>query len=213
MFTASASEQWHKGDESEIFLECDGYRFRYVLDYMRDGKVVLPHSQSKAVILNELEYFGTRADENTVRKIAGGMYSFPFMIQRCTSELNNWIDDLLKDVFCQKLASRCYESSMESDSGILSYFHLYNAYDVHLTNGLIRTNEFLKEVGVKITDIKQSKSKSCKTIYSTYVTIVRLDAPNLRLGIINLKMDYYCQQLAAKRFYSFIHHSFLDTDL
>jgi hypothetical protein len=40
MLAKSASELWKK--ESDIFIERDGARFRFVLDYMRDGKVNSP---------------------------------------------------------------------------------------------------------------------------------------------------------------------------
>ena len=40
MLAKSASELWKK--ESNIFIERDGARFRFVLDYMRDGKVNSP---------------------------------------------------------------------------------------------------------------------------------------------------------------------------
>jgi hypothetical protein len=40
MLAKSASELWKK--ESDIFIEHDRARFRFVLDYMRDGKVNSP---------------------------------------------------------------------------------------------------------------------------------------------------------------------------
>jgi len=42
MLAKSASDQWQEDPESEIFIERDGQRFRFVLDYLRDGKVGLP---------------------------------------------------------------------------------------------------------------------------------------------------------------------------
>ena len=40
-----------------IDIDRDGVRFRYVLDYMRDGEVNLPITESKDAFLKELEYF------------------------------------------------------------------------------------------------------------------------------------------------------------
>jgi hypothetical protein len=45
-------------DESEIFIERDGERFRYVLDYMRDGSVQIPLSIPRGQLVMDLEYYG-----------------------------------------------------------------------------------------------------------------------------------------------------------
>ena len=48
MLCRIASEMWQKQDgeqDQPIFIERDGPRFRYVLDYMRDGTVALPGCQ------------------------------------------------------------------------------------------------------------------------------------------------------------------------
>jgi K+ channel tetramerisation domain. len=67
MLSKSTSEQWQKDPNSEIFIERDGARFKYVLDYMRDGKVDVPLHETKTSILAELEYFGIDvADDNSV---------------------------------------------------------------------------------------------------------------------------------------------------
>ena len=44
-----------------IFIDRDGDRFRYVLDFMRDGKVILPYNSvvvTKESLLVEFQYFG-----------------------------------------------------------------------------------------------------------------------------------------------------------
>jgi len=62
----SASEEWHKkgidqpaeAEPKPIFIDRDSDRLRYCLDYMRDGKVQLPHTESRAALLKDLEYYG-----------------------------------------------------------------------------------------------------------------------------------------------------------
>ena len=67
MFSRSASEEWQKDKESEIFIERDGSIFRFVLSYMRDGKVFLPITESKEAVLAELEYYGIEVpDEDQI---------------------------------------------------------------------------------------------------------------------------------------------------
>jgi BTB/POZ domain len=52
------SKEWSSSDNNEIFIDRNGQRFRYVLDYMRDQKAHLAMDVSKDSILTELDYFG-----------------------------------------------------------------------------------------------------------------------------------------------------------
>ena len=55
------SELWLGGENAKdepIFIERDGERFRYCLDYMRDGRVSVPITASKDGIVKDLEYYG-----------------------------------------------------------------------------------------------------------------------------------------------------------
>ena len=44
--------------DSPIFIDGDGERFRYCLDYLRHGRAYLPWTVSKDGILHDLEYYG-----------------------------------------------------------------------------------------------------------------------------------------------------------
>ena len=65
MLTRMVSETWlgeekyNEGKDEPLFIDRDGERFRYVLDFMRDGpKVSLPVTVSKEGFLKDLDYFG-----------------------------------------------------------------------------------------------------------------------------------------------------------
>lgn len=58
MLARIASEEWEQDEQSEIFIERDGARFKYCLDVLRDGKVSLPPTVSKSAILEDLIYYG-----------------------------------------------------------------------------------------------------------------------------------------------------------
>lgn len=58
MLASLVSDRWEQDLNSEFFIDRDGERFRYVLDYMRDQKVSLPMKLARASIQTELEYFG-----------------------------------------------------------------------------------------------------------------------------------------------------------
>lgn len=69
MLARLSSETWSPESNGEpLFIERDGDRFRYCLDYMRDGGIVdLPATVSKAAMLRDLEYYGFQeVDPSTI---------------------------------------------------------------------------------------------------------------------------------------------------
>ena len=72
MLTRMASETWQEDPTDTLFIERDGRRFAYVLDYMRDTKVSIPAGGqggiTKASVLAELTYFGfENVDHNCIQ--------------------------------------------------------------------------------------------------------------------------------------------------
>ena len=68
MLARSASEQWLQNPDAEVFVERDGIRFGYVLDYLRDdGSVILPMTVPKPSFLADLVYYGVEnVDESKI---------------------------------------------------------------------------------------------------------------------------------------------------
>ena len=60
MLTKSADESWHQNPNSEIFIERDGSRFKFVLDYLRDGIVHLPSMISRVSLMMDFDYYGVK---------------------------------------------------------------------------------------------------------------------------------------------------------
>ena len=58
MLYCAAAERWQTNPKSTIFIEGDGERFRYCLDYMRRQRVDLPVNIPKAAVLADLDYYG-----------------------------------------------------------------------------------------------------------------------------------------------------------
>lgn len=56
--TRAASDTWRTDNRRPVFIDRDSERFRYILDYMRDGIVHLPLTESKTALLHEFEYYG-----------------------------------------------------------------------------------------------------------------------------------------------------------
>ncbi|KAG7343115.1 BTB/POZ domain containing protein [Nitzschia inconspicua] len=72
MLAAISSKRWkndqdEEGDEGAIFIDRNGERFQYVLDYMRDSKVCLPLSIPKVQFLTDMEYYGLDVDDKNVK--------------------------------------------------------------------------------------------------------------------------------------------------
>ena len=62
MLARLASDEWQEGkvDYQPMFVERDAERFKFVLDFMRDGQVSIPATSSitKQSLLKEFEYYG-----------------------------------------------------------------------------------------------------------------------------------------------------------
>jgi hypothetical protein len=66
MLAKIAATEWHTDPNAEIFIERDGVQFRYVLEYLRDGRVHLPESVPKASLLLDLDFFGVPVNGNNI---------------------------------------------------------------------------------------------------------------------------------------------------
>ncbi|OEU16206.1 hypothetical protein FRACYDRAFT_238795 [Fragilariopsis cylindrus CCMP1102] len=68
MLSRLVSKEWGHDDDNIIFIDRNGYRFQYVLDFMRDQEVNLPMTESIEATKRELEYYGlegVRGEEET----------------------------------------------------------------------------------------------------------------------------------------------------
>ena len=81
-----ASEQFLQEDpESEIFIDRDGTTFGYVLNYLRDGKVKLPITERKDVLVRDLEYYNVDYDaakiDDSEEQMAKSIPAYEYIIQ------------------------------------------------------------------------------------------------------------------------------------
>ena len=61
MLARAASETWSKKTNAKndpIFMDRNGERFAFILDYMRDNKIVLPLTITKEALIDDLNYYG-----------------------------------------------------------------------------------------------------------------------------------------------------------
>jgi hypothetical protein len=122
MLAKICSDTWQSDPTSEVFINRDGERFRYVLDYLRDGSVALPLSIPKAAFLKELEYFGFEGvDAGSITVDYSSANEASNYIAECYAnfkkECQARVNDLEMKINYHYLALACYKSF--SDGGDL----------------------------------------------------------------------------------------------
>lgn len=120
MLARMASDTWNKSENDEasneskpLFIERNGSRFQFVLDYMRDGKVSLRVFQevTKESVLQELEYYGfVNIDPDCVNVVL-----MEEEVGKLTVSAKNQFQNALilqrqgaMRYFCMTLAQKCY---------------------------------------------------------------------------------------------------------
>ena len=67
MLANLVSGKWKEGNgEGEIFIDRDGGRFKYILDYLRSDRVYLPDLSDRSALQDEFDYFGINADMSKI---------------------------------------------------------------------------------------------------------------------------------------------------
>lgn len=63
MLARLVSEKWNpKKSEAAIFIDRDGERFKYILDFYRDEQILVPRTVAIETIKNDVMYFGLPED-------------------------------------------------------------------------------------------------------------------------------------------------------
>ena len=90
MLARMISEEWQNSNgnnTNELFIERDGDRFRYVLDYLRDGKIILPINIPKSSMMEELQYYGIEnVNENSLNESAANVFQMEQIMRNLTTE-------------------------------------------------------------------------------------------------------------------------------
>jgi hypothetical protein len=92
MLAKSAAEQWHTDPDSEIFIDRDGARFQYVLDYLRDGAVQLPVVVTRASILSDLRFYTVAIKEEAIVEKLDASH-FSKYISLVQDVLKSWVQE------------------------------------------------------------------------------------------------------------------------
>lgn len=99
ILATSASKTWMEDDESEVFFERDGSTFRYILNYLRDGRITLPLSEPKDNFIRELEYFCVEYEEEAIDDWKCNVESYAFQLSTfILPSLRKVLEDIQRDV-------------------------------------------------------------------------------------------------------------------
>jgi hypothetical protein len=110
MLARLISDEWSGEDDQEVFIDRDGPRFQYVLDYMRDQKTTLAMNINKESVLTELEYFGfanipsESIDQKLSNTLAQGH------IEATQIDFAKRVKRMQKDWMLNKIASMVYDA-------------------------------------------------------------------------------------------------------
>ena len=108
MMAKIASDQWQEDPESEIFIERDGSTFRYVLKYLRDGKVKLPITETKSDVIEELAYYNIDHDADKIDDSNEHQANVFTTAQEIINDLKT--DPII--FYCKEIAMHCLDTYM-----------------------------------------------------------------------------------------------------
>ena len=89
MLAKLVSEDWKPQDDNStpVFIDRDGSRFQFVLDFLRDGKVHLPASVSAEALRADFAYYGLPDGGKITRDHLG--FSHVFRINECLNTIES----------------------------------------------------------------------------------------------------------------------------
>jgi hypothetical protein len=182
MLARLISEEWRGDVIQEVFIDRDGTRFQYVLDYMRDQKVHLAMNVSKDSILMELEYFGfANVDGDSIdnRKLNNRQALENILqvrnqfLERLTTIEKN-LQEVKVTWVATKIASMVYDAQLNSKSSSPSKTVVIQQEDLlpipYTLSEMNRDSDSIKSaLTVVLSDYGISVSSVCH--YSNYVNI------------------------------------------
>lgn len=88
MLGSLLSKRWNDKEKKEsIFVDRDPVRFRYILDFYRDGSIVIPCTMSREEILREAEYFALPITLEQIQFDAGDLASLRSTVSKAEDEV------------------------------------------------------------------------------------------------------------------------------
>ena len=114
MLNIISSPQWQKNPDSEIFIDRDGSRFKFCLDYLRDAKCNLPLTVSRDAVVEDLFYYGIIVPDDKTINYFSSLQTQRFQALKFTRE------------FLSHLNTKIITLSKTTDVDSVHQFQCYN---------------------------------------------------------------------------------------
>mmetsp|Transcript_27304 Transcript_27304/g.31197 ORF Transcript_27304/g.31197 Transcript_27304/m.31197 type:complete len:236 (+) Transcript_27304:281-988(+) len=195
MLAKSASDQWQEDPESEIFIERNGFRFQFVLDYLRDGCKCLPITESKIDFIKELEYYNIKVNADKIENDKMQKANW-LKLQEFVQSVRAESKKFQLDVICAEIAiyvmkkilgdyfEKCFTSSNYAPHNSIS-----NEYSLYASD----SNE--KECFAKCEQIRDQIQQDPTLIYQKV---------NTYLNEVRLELSYIIIKDTTKKYYVYI---------
>jgi hypothetical protein len=115
MLSRMASETWQKDRDATLFIDENGERFQYCLEYMRHKEVWLPLDVPKEVILRDLDFYGfSNVDPEMIRGGSSNLAAAKHLA-KCKTDHDNIISTrkaavakIEQTIACEEVAYYCF---------------------------------------------------------------------------------------------------------
>jgi hypothetical protein len=136
MLRTLVSKAWLNDEQKDpLFIDRDGERFRYCLDYMRYGEVALPITVSKDAILKDLDYYG-------FHNVDPNVFTFSITGGEAMNYINTLTEEKEMNVNFLNLAHYCFLRFKNSGRRDITFYVANDDYkDFHGRPGNIKFHE------------------------------------------------------------------------
>lgn len=180
MLAIVSSERWaQEGSNDEIFIERNGLRFQYVLDYMRESSVQLPLSVPRALFVADLEYFALDFSDSSItlsvadpkdlfHSINGYQNFFQEKLENIDSRFKLVAAEKLAFTIAKKFFSQLFHTDHTKESDIFAASTIGIAYSPCFENlTLDDLRQDLTEIGLNIEKLTYNDRYNCSVIRAT----------------------------------------------
>ncbi|KAL7556391.1 hypothetical protein ACA910_010864 [Epithemia clementina (nom. ined.)] len=127
MLARMASETWHQKttQHEPIFIERDSKRFRYVLDYMRDGKVMMPYGVATLESMEaEFAYYGfDRVSSDAIHISSYPVYDSVDYMHQLEAKAQAKVKQCDEELQCMSLALSMFQEFRNKNQTIFYLDH------------------------------------------------------------------------------------------
>jgi len=179
MLARMISKEWQPEegpgkDDCALFIERDGERFRYCLDYMRNaGSVALPSTISKDEFLKDLTYYGFQGINASEITTMGSAQAFQLSHDHLQSINDDWANASLKLEIkskCLILARHCLQYYLST--GKLEWIPLFRTIDGTYDE---ETKEQLRSTSTRVQDYANYKDEFNSCLQEIGLKVKKVD--------------------------------------